>query len=91
MEKNTARHQADLRESTGRMRVGRSGQIVGLKETIRSPTESTTLGSPPTRENSGAGPRPPTRVAKMQLSLHNKKRRDCLSVYSLKLDPHSQA
>jgi hypothetical protein len=65
IQRPTAKYQAELGESYGR--VGdRSEQTRGVKDTIIRPTETTNLGAwgltepgPPTREHAGAEPRTP--------------------------------
>ena len=64
MRRPTAKHEPELRESCGRL-GDTSEQVRGVKDTKRRPTDSTNLGPwgltearPPTREHTGAGPRP---------------------------------
>ena len=77
MQKTIAKHQAELRESCGRVQGSTEG-AGGVKDTIRRPTESTNLGlwwltdaEPSTKSNEGTEPRPLyTFVVDMQLGFH---------------------
>jgi hypothetical protein len=64
----TAKHQAEPRESYGRV-GNRTEQVRGVKGSTRRSTKSTNLRlwgltepGPPSREHRGAGPRPPTHL-----------------------------
>lgn len=73
MQRPTAKHQEEFKESSGR--VGdRVEQARGVKDTMRRPTESTNLGSwgltktePLTKEHAGAGPGPQTHLYQMYI------------------------
>ena len=67
----TAEHQAHLGESCGRVR-DRTEQARGVKDTMRRPTESTTLGpwelketGPSAKEHAETGPIPSTHLEEM--------------------------
>ena len=75
MQRPTAKHQAELKESCGRVgdRIERAGEV---KDITRRPTESSNLDpwgltetEPPTKEHAGADPTN-TLVADVQLGLH---------------------
>ena len=68
MQRPTAKHQAELKESCGRVgdRIERAGEV---KDITRRPTESSNLSpwgltetEPPTKEHACVGPRPPTHL-----------------------------